>query len=128
MSCETVENILSKESGLGVLSQQGFHFQNMFSDDSEENNFIREFYQYQILKYIGSCTAVLGGADAVVFIARKDLRAQNFVEGLLKRLPYPGLKRKSPLSLGKMKQFTRKDSSVQAFLLEESLFDFYESE
>ncbi len=117
-TCDQIEKVLSEESGLSVLSQQGLEFKDIFTRDSRKAKFAREFYQYQLLKYIGAYTAVLGGVEAIVFIASKELKAKNFVRELLKKIPYEGFRRKLRLLDQESVCLTQKSSSVQAFLFQ----------
>ena len=127
MSCARIEKILSQESGLASLSLQGFHFEDIFnSPKNEHERFVKQFYQYQILKHVGAFTAVLGGLDALIFTGREYPYSKNFIKGLLKEMSFLGIKMKSISSSRESICLTQKKSQLQVFLVQKDFLKVIE--
>ncbi len=72
-----LQKIINKESG--VLGVSGI------------SNDMRDMYEYHILKYIGAYTAVLGGADVIVFTGGVGENQTSTRETICKSLAYLGV-------------------------------------
>lgn len=70
MSFDQIEELLNRDSGLAGLSGLGADFRDI--QDAADSGDVRarlaiDVYVHRIRKYVGAYTAVLGGADAIVF-------------------------------------------------------------
>ncbi|MBP9791721.1 MAG: acetate/propionate family kinase [Rickettsiales bacterium] len=91
-TAESLEAELEKHSGL--LGASGGLSDNMhILEESTDVNAKKAlaYFDYAVLKYIGSYTAILGGLDALVFTAGIGENDFNFRERICKKLKYCGI-------------------------------------
>jgi acetate kinase len=82
MSCDAIESVLNKESGLkGICGANDMREVHRLADAGEDRaQLALDVFCYRIKKYIGAYFAALGGLDAVVFtggIGENDARVRQ---------------------------------------------------
>ena len=87
-------NLINKKSGVAGVSEVSSDMRDIEAAIKEGNERARlalEMYEYRILKYIGAYTAVLGGADVIVFTGGVGENQTATREAICKRLAYLGV-------------------------------------
>lgn len=117
-SCEEVKEILSTQSGLLALAGTPCHLEDILTRKDAKAGFAREILTYQILKYIGSCAAVLGGVDTILFVGEPGAGMKDLIEDLLAGMSFLGVQPSSGSRRSKgITQLTGKDSGITAYYL-----------
>ena len=121
LSVDEVNKLLNKQSGMLGLTG--------FSDMRDvENAYLKgdknavagvQVYVYNIVKFIGSYIAALGGVDAIVFTAGIGENSPVIRKLVLERLSYLGIKvdEEANNRRGGIEEITTKDSKVKAFVI-----------
>lgn len=94
LSPSEMDTLLNKKSGfLGIsgISSDDRDVSSAASEGNERAKLAIEMLEYQILKYIGSYTAVLGGIDAIVFTAGIGENQYSHREKVCHKLSYMGV-------------------------------------
>ncbi len=89
-----LQKIINKESGvLGVsgISNDMRDIEDGIEAGNERAILAMDMYEYHILKYIGAYTAVLGGADVIVFTGGVGENQTSTRETICKSLAYLGV-------------------------------------
>ena len=116
LTIEQAVSLLTKHSGLlGVsgVSSDMREVQNAAKNGNKKAQLALKMFSYIIKKYIGSYSAVLGGADAIVFTAGIGENVANVREWAVDNLGYMGVeidKEKNDSCIGK-EMIVSKDSS-----------------
>ena len=87
-------NLINKKSGVAGVSEVSSDMRDIeaaIKDGNERARLALEMYEYRILKYIGAYTAVLGGADVIVFTGGVGENQTATREAICKRLAYLGV-------------------------------------
>ncbi|MCM1291543.1 MAG: acetate kinase [Prevotella sp.] len=99
MKCEGLDadglsNLINKRSGVAGVSEISSDMRDIedaIAKGDERAKLALDMYEYRILKYIGAYTAVLGGADIIVFtggVGENQLGTREFI---CKKLEYLGV-------------------------------------
>jgi acetate kinase len=122
MDLQSVNFVLSQQSGLKALAENP---QLIFSDlfpakSSKEVQFARETYCYNLKKYIGAFTSVMGGLDAIVLFGDQLNQGKELVRNILEDLSQLfGIKLSFPQKTET--EMTTEDSKVKVFCFNTSL-------
>ncbi len=124
LSPSEMDTILNKKSGfLGIsgVSSDDRDVSAAADDGNERAKLAIDILEYEILKYIGSYMAVLGGADAIVFTAGIGENQKSHRENVCKNLAYMGVKIDTEANEktihGKEGKISAPDSSVDVFVI-----------
>jgi len=133
MSFKEINEMLSQQSGFAALLGNKAGFQKVFSAaKSRKAMAAREFYCYNVAKWIGSFTAVLGGLDVLAFFSEKPRKFADVISEVCGQLAFLGLKC-GKINLinngGKLSAFSKPSSPVKTYcfqhdkwrIMEESL-------
>lgn len=90
-SYESLLEICNMESGLLGISGESNDYRELMVSNGERANLAVHMQQYQILKTIGACLAVLDGADAIVFTGGIGENAPELRQFICKHLKYIGI-------------------------------------
>lgn len=94
-TADEVNAILNKQSGLLGLTEGHADMRDIIEQaksGNEKCELALNVYVYNILKYIGSAIAVMGGIDALIFTAGIGEKSSYIREKICERLGYLGLK------------------------------------
>jgi acetate kinase len=72
LSVEEVNDIMNKQSGLlGIsgISSDSRDIENAAKEGNHRAQLALEMFNYKVVQYIGTYTAVMGGVDCIVFTA-----------------------------------------------------------
>ncbi len=127
MKCENLDadslgNVINKKSGvLGVsgISSDMRDIEDAIAAGNERAKLAMDMYEYRILKYIGAYTAVLGGADVIVFTAGVGENSPELREAVCEKLAYMGvtLDKEANRSRGKEVVISGADSKVKVVVI-----------
>ncbi len=117
-----MDDIMNKKSGmLGVsgVSSDDRDITAAVEAGNERAQLAWKLRSYQILKYIGSYVAALGGLDAIVFTAGIGENQCLLRAELLEKLAYMGVKldAEANATRGQEIEITTKDSAVRGFVI-----------
>lgn len=121
LSVDEVNTLLNKQSGM--LGLTGFCDMRDVEDaylKGEKNAVIgMQAYVYNIVKFIGSYIAALGGVDAIVFTAGIGENSPIIRKLVLDRLSYLGIKINEEANnrRGQIEEISTADSKVKAFVI-----------
>ena len=121
LSVDEVNKLLNKQSGM--LGLTGFSDMRDVEDAylKGDKNAVAgvQVYVYNIVKFIGSYIAALGGVDAIVFTAGIGENSPVIRKLVLERLSYLGIKvdEEANNRRGGIEEITTKDSKVKAFVI-----------
>ena len=121
LSIDEVNKLLNKQSGM--LGLTGFSDMRDVEDaylKGDKNAVVGvQVYVYNIVKFIGSYIAALGGVDAIVFTAGIGENSPVIRKLVLERLSYLGIKvdEEANNRRGGIEEITTKDSKVKAFVI-----------
>lgn len=121
LSVDEVNKLLNKQSGM--LGLTGFSDMRDVEDaylKGDKNAVVGvQVYVYNIVKFIGSYIAALGGVDAIVFTAGIGENSPVIRKLVLERLSYLGIKvdEEANNRRGGIEEITTKDSKVKAFVI-----------
>lgn len=94
IGAEGLMKVINKESGvLGVsgISNDMRDIEAGIAEGNERAKLAMDMYEYRILKYIGAYTAVLGGADIIVFTGGVGENQTATREAICRKLEYMGV-------------------------------------
>ncbi len=124
LSPTEMDTLLNKKSGfLGVsgVSSDDRDVTAAAESGNERAKLAIDILEYDILKYIGSYTAVLGGVDAIVFTAGIGENQQSHRSNVCHSLEYMGVKISDKLNdemiRGKEGKISTDESSVDVFVI-----------
>ena len=124
LSPSEMDTLLNKKSGfLGVsgVSSDDRDVTAAAESGNERAKLAIDILEYDILKYIGSYTAVLGGVDAIVFTAGIGENQQSHRSNVCHSLEYMGVKIDDKLNeemiRGKEGKISTDESSVDVFVI-----------
>ena len=122
MTFKDVDSMMNKKSGmLGVsgVSSDDRDIVTAMDEGNENAQLAWDVRLYQIVKYIGSYVAALGGVDALVFTAGIGENQIRLRKEILEELRYMGIKinEENNNTRGKEIEITTADSSVRAFVI-----------
>lgn len=117
-SCAYIEDLVSRESGFLALAGAGHTLIDILTRQDEKACFAREVYAYQLLKAIGSLTAILGGVDAVVFTGEARQELKDLALELSGQMRFLGLDCRSCVIGDEVGLLTHDSSLVSAYYLE----------
>lgn len=121
LSIDEVNKLLNKQSGM--LGLTGFSDMRDVEDaylKGDKNAVVGvQVYVYNIVKFIGSYIAALGGVDAIVFTAGIGENSPVIRKLVLERLSYLGIKvdEEANHRRGGIEEITTKNSKVKAFVI-----------
>lgn len=121
LNVDEVNKLLNKQSGM--LGLTGFSDMRDVEDayiKGEKNAVVgMQAYVYNIVKFIGSYIAALGGVDAIVFTAGIGENSPIIRKLVLDRLSYLGIKVDDEANnrRGHIEEISTKDSKVKAFVI-----------
>ena len=121
LSIDEVNKLLNKQSGM--LGLTGFSDMRDVEDaylKGDKNAVVGvQVYVYNIVKFIGSYIAAMGGVDAIVFTAGIGENSPVIRKLVLERLSYLGIKvdEEANNRRGGIEEITTKDSKVKAFVI-----------
>ena len=119
---EQMDSLMNKKSGmLGVsgVSSDDRDIAAAMEEGNARAKLAWDIRSYQILKFIGSYVAALGGLDAIVFTAGIGENSMRLRAEILEGLAYMGVKLDAEANnvRGKEQEITTADSSVRAFII-----------
>ncbi len=125
MSFEGIYDLLSNESGFTALAGEECHYSDIVTDKAAPNRSkVKQILLYDIIKYIGAFTSLMGGVDALVFVAKNLKRSERFISEICDGLDFLGLSRNGSMSTKLPVQgLTEKGSDVKVLCLEQSQWD-----
>ncbi len=124
LSPSEMDTVLNKKSGLlGIsgVSSDDRDVSAAAADGNKRAQLAIDMLEYEILKYIGSYTAVLGGVDAIVFTAGIGENQHSHREKICEALAYAGVKidvqKNKELIHGAEGKISTDESSVEVFVI-----------
>ncbi len=122
LDADGLMNLINKKSGVAGVSGISNDMRDIEAGIKEGNDRARlalEMYEYRILKYIGAYTAVLGGADIIVFTGGVGENQIATREKLCRKLAYLGitLNEESNKVRGEEIEISTPDSKVKVVVI-----------
>jgi acetate kinase len=123
MTADEVNDLINKKSGvlgLSGLSSDFRDLENAAAGGNERAKLALEVYYYRVRQTIGAYTAVLKGADCIVFTAGLGENSSSCREAICEGLDYLGLKLDKELNAsarGKKLEISTPDSKVKVFVI-----------
>lgn len=121
---DEMDTLLNKQSGiLGVsgLSSDDRDIKKAAAEGNDRAKLARDMQIYEIVKYIGSYTAAMGGLDAIVFTGGIGENADDMRATVCDKLSYLGIEIDKPynatLVKGKEGEISTESSKVRVFVL-----------
>ncbi len=121
---DEMDTLLNKQSGiLGVsgLSSDDRDIKAAAAEGNKRAKLARDIQTYEIIKYIGSYTAAMGGIDAIVFTGGIGENADDMRATICDRLAYLGIEIDKPYNATLVKgaegEISTKNSKVRVFVL-----------
>ena len=121
---DEMDTLLNKQSGiLGVsgLSSDDRDIKAAAAEGNKRAKLARDIQIYEIIKYIGSYTAAMGGIDAIVFTGGIGENADDMRATICDRLAYLGIEIDKPYNATLVKgaegEISTKNSKVRVFVL-----------
>lgn len=119
MSFNEINELLSKKSGFAALT--GGHADMASILNSRGDNKImapRDFYCYNVIKWIGSFIATLGGLDALVFLSERPEEYLGIISKICRSFAFLGLKCRKPQNAEEiLLDLTEKPSLIKTFCM-----------
>lgn len=119
MSFEQIRSMLSGKSGFTALLGRPAGLLDVLNDAGAGARLAKEMFRYNVLRYIGSCAAAMGGIDALLFASPYANQCMSLVQDICQALECVGLK---PVGVPSERNGTwtlaADGSFVKAFLLE----------
>lgn len=119
-----MSDFLNKKSGVMAVSgvsSDDRDVKKAAAEGNERAELARDIQIYEIVKYIGSYTAAMGGVDAIVFTGGIGENADDMRATICKKLTFLGIDIDEPynatLVKGKEGEISTKDSNVRVFVL-----------
>jgi acetate kinase len=82
-----VNRALGEQGGLNAIAERELTFRDLFEEPGDRHlQLAQEMYAYQLVKYIGSFTAAMGGVDAIVFFGAAVPSVEPFIHQITKRI------------------------------------------
>jgi acetate kinase len=92
VSFEDIAGILSNESGFKGLTGEECGYLDVLSAGHSGNiSAVKRILYYNIIRYIGAFTSVLGGVDKIVFVSKHLLPSMEFIREICANLGFIGL-------------------------------------
>lgn len=122
LDADGLSKLINKQSGvLGVsgISSDMRDIEDAIAKGNERARLAMDMYEYRILKYIGAYTAVLGGADVIVFTGGVGENQIITREYLCKKLAYLGVTFDAEANncRGKEVEISGKDSKIKVAVI-----------
>jgi acetate kinase len=119
MPLEQIRMLLSSKSGFaGLLGKRAGLLEVLDSTSDPQARLAKEMLRYEILRHIGACVAVMGGADALSFTTPHPGECLGFVADICQALACVGVRpRAGPISQEAACEITDAASPVKAFCL-----------
>lgn len=95
LTAEQIDDILNKHSGVYGISGVSSDFRDLEKASDEGNKraeLAENLFIYNVRKYIGTYSAIMGGVDAIVFTAGIGENNSKMREAIVKHLAYKGIK------------------------------------
>ena len=87
MSFREINELLSRQSGFKALLGRRCSYSDLVSGPATaENTAVRDILIYDVLKYVGAFTAVLGGLDTLTFATRHPEESMSLIREICGRL------------------------------------------
>ena len=87
-----INYLLSRESGFAALLGESCSYRDLMNNKDEPRySFIRKILGYQMIKYIGAFTSILGGVDAIAFSGDPISESFLFIRDLCKEMEFLGI-------------------------------------
>lgn len=95
MSFDRIFNLLSNESGFTAIADAECHYSDMVTAKAAPNiSKVKQILLYDIIKYIGAFISLMGGIDALVFVAKNLKQSKNFMAEICDGLDFLGFSHK----------------------------------
>lgn len=122
LDAKGLSDVINKKSGVaGVscISNDMRDIENAVKNGDERAKLAMDMYEYRILKYIGAYTAVLGGADVIVFTGGVGENQISTRAWLCERLSYLGvtLDKEANAVRGEEVEISGKDSKIHVVVI-----------
>lgn len=122
IGAEELQTIINKKSGvLGIseISNDMRDIEDGIEAGNERARLTMDMYEYRILKYIGAYTAVLGGADVIVFTGGVGENQTGTRETICRQLAYMGVTFDAEANKvrGKEIEISGKDSKIHVVVI-----------
>ncbi|MBN1460179.1 MAG: acetate/propionate family kinase [Armatimonadetes bacterium] len=111
-----ISRLLTEQSGYSALLGRDCTMRDVAQDRSQNPilSEAREFYIYQIKKYVGAFVSVLGGVDAIAFVSEDMPSYSGLIRSLCGELGFLPIRTTAqPTASGPVLRLTQKDSHVQ---------------
>lgn len=117
-----VSKLINKQSGVAGVSEISSDMRDIeaaIKEGNEKAILALDMYEYRILKYIGAYTAVLGGADIIVFTGGVGENQTATRERICKKLAYMGVtfNEEANKERGEEIEISGKDSKVHVVVI-----------
>jgi len=124
MALSEINEMLSARSGFRGLAGKRCGMRDLLVDNGNADKALaRRILLYDIVKYIGAFMAVLGGVDAVGFIAENPVENSSFIRSICEELEFLGLRFPSiTLGRGNDAAFFEQRSKVKTVILKADLW------
>jgi len=125
-SFQEIHDLLSNRSGFSGLSGQECHYSDVVKNrNNAEISRVKEILKYDIIKYLGAFTSLLGGVDALAFFTNSLKGSEEFIREICCKIKFFGLAIEKDQKIKKqpIQEFTRKDSRVKVLCIEKSQWD-----
>ncbi len=122
LSVEEVNDIMNKQSGLlGIsgISSDSRDIENAAKEGNHRAQLAIEMFNYKVVQYIGTYTAVMGGVDCIVFTAGIGENAIGTRESIVNSLEFLGAKIDKERNdiRGEARLISADDSKVKIFII-----------
>ncbi|MCJ7786737.1 hypothetical protein MUP06_00780 [Patescibacteria group bacterium] len=119
MSFEEITHLLSRQSGFSAIMDRQTSLADIINTGSDaQKGAALDIYQYHVKRYMGSFIAVLGGVDAVIFLADRPDLYSPVISQICRQLEFVGLKCNMPANKEDFLQdLTDNASLVKVFCL-----------
>jgi acetate kinase len=91
MTFGQITHLLSSQSGFTALMNKQASLADIINGGADAKQAL-DIYLYQVKRYIGSFISILGGVDAVVFLAEKPSLYSTIISQICRQLEFLGLK------------------------------------
>lgn len=117
-----LSKLVNKRSGVAGVSEISSDMRDIedaIAAGNERAKLVMEMYEYRLLKYIGAYTAVLGGADVIVFTGGVGENQLSTRENICRQLAYMGVTfdAEANKARGKEVEISGKDSKVHVVVI-----------
>ncbi len=105
MPFEGIYNLLSNESGFTGLAGKECSYLDVVGDKADPDlSGVKQILLYSIIRYIGAFVSLLGGVDALVFVADDVEQSRKFIGEICDSFGFLGISRENIIEMGEAVQ------------------------